>query len=396
MKKISPIFLLSIRLIPLVIRPLTLLAERFYVNLDQSLQIYLMPITMLTLGIMAIPVHKNFYLDTKNSTTKKNEYLGQLIPILLVGIILGISLGSVTLDFSFIFVSIVLSSILIEKLSDEICRYLEFQKRFFGWFLIQLLRNSWPLIAIILSAFSNFSYLYASLYLSLGSLLIITFVMLTTFGLKFVVNMNLITKVFSSALYLPLNYIPTLFRQTPRLVIASVLPQFAHIYQIFAQVGQLFSLMFDVSFNIPHRKAISRHPLMIFKRFKKVFLSISFVCLFVSILSLLASINMANILILEANIFLLPLLLSDAILIAILATLSSYVFWNSTTKKCLIFAGQIIGISFFVTLLFFMLYSLQIFENLLLIPFWISACSFLCVLYSYTVIKKIGKRNERS
>ena len=108
---------------------------------------------------------------------------------------------------------------------------------------------------------------------------------------------------------------------------------------------------------------------MIFKRFKKVFLSISFVCLFVSILSLLASINMANILILEANIFLLPLLLSDAILIAILATLSSYVFWNSTTKKCLIFAGQIIGISFFVTLLFFMLYSLQIFENLLLIPF---------------------------
>ena len=117
MKKISPIFLLSIRLIPLVIRPLTLLAERFYVNLDQSLQIYLMPITMLTLGIMAIPVHKNFYLDTKNSTTKKNEYLGQLIPILLVGIILGISLGSVTLDFSFIFVSIVLSSILIEKLS---------------------------------------------------------------------------------------------------------------------------------------------------------------------------------------------------------------------------------------------------------------------------------------
>ena len=70
--------------------------------------------------------------------------------------------------------------------------------------------------------------------------------MLTTFGLKFVVNMNLITKVFSSALYLPLNYIPTLFRQTPRLVIASVLPQFAHIYQIFAQVGQLFSLMFDV------------------------------------------------------------------------------------------------------------------------------------------------------
>ena len=165
---------------------------------------------------------------------------------MLVGIILGISLGSVTLDFSFIFVSIVLSSILIEKLSDEICRYLEFQKGFF-WFLIQLLRNSWPLIAIILSAFSNFSYLYASLYLSLGSLLIITFVMLTTFGLKFVVNMNLITKVFSSALYLPLNYIPTLFRQTPRLVIASVLPQFAHIYQIFAQVGQLFSLMFDVA-----------------------------------------------------------------------------------------------------------------------------------------------------
>ena len=117
-----------------------------------------------------------------------------------------------------------------------------------------------------------------------------------------------------------------------------------------------------------------------------------FVCKYIVLIS---SINMANILILEANIFLLPLLLSDAILIAILATLSSYVFWNSTTKKCLIFAGQIIGISFFVTLLF----SCSIvckFLRTLLIPFWISACSFLCVLYSYTVIKKIGKRNERS
>ena len=243
MKKVSPLFLLLIRLIPLVIRPLTLLVEKFFVNLDQSLQIYLMPITMLTLGVMAVPVHKNFYLDTKNSSTKKIEYLGQLIPVLLVGVILGISLGSVTLDFSLIFVSIVFSSILIEKFSDEICRYLEFQKRFFGWFAIQLLRNSWPLIAIILYILTDFSYLSASLYLSLGSLVIVAFIMLKTFDSKILLNINLIKKVLNSALYLPLNYIPTIFRQTPRLLIAGILPQFAHIYQIFAQVGQLFSLI---------------------------------------------------------------------------------------------------------------------------------------------------------
>jgi hypothetical protein len=406
LNKVHPLFLLFIRLVPLIIRPMTLLAESFFIILNQSLQIYLMPITMLTLGVMAIPVHKNYYLATKNSDSKKIEYLGQLIPVLLLGLIIGISLGSFVIDFSLIFLSIVFSSILIEKFSDEICRYLEFQKSFFGWFAIQLLRNSWPLIAITLSVFSNLSYLYASLYLSLGSLVIVFFIMIKTFDRSFLINIEVVKKVLSSALYLPLNYIPILFRQIPRLLVASILPQFAHSYQIFSQAGQLFSLIFEVTFNIPYRKAISRHPIMIFRRLRKLFLyilfacfflsvlSFTFVCLFVSILSLLASINIANILILEVNIFLLPMLLSDAILLSILATLSSYVFWSSSIKKCLVYAGHIAVISSLVTLIFFVIYNMQIFENLLLIPVWISACSFMCVLYSYVIIGNIDRKYE--
>jgi hypothetical protein len=394
LNKVHPLFLLFIRLVPLIIRPMTLLAESFFIILNQSLQIYLMPITMLTLGVMAIPVHKNYYLATKNSDSKKIEYLGQLIPVLLLGLIIGISLGSFVIDFSLIFLSIVFSSILIEKFSDEICRYLEFQKSFFGWFAIQLLRNSWPLIAITLSVFSNLSYLYASLYLSLGSLVIVFFIMIKTFDRSFLINIEVVKKVLSSALYLPLNYIPILFRQIPRLLVASILPQFAHSYQIFSQAGQLFSLIFEVTFNIPYRKAISRHPIMIFRRLRKLFLYILFACFFLSVLSFTASIFTKRLLILEVNIFLLPMLLSDAILLSILATLSSYVFWSSSIKKCLVYAGHIAVISSLVTLIFFVIYNMQIFENLLLIPVWISACSFMCVLYSYVIIGNIDRKYE--
>ena len=388
MIKNNPIFLLAIRSIPLISRPIVLILEKSLIPLESSLQIIVMPISMLCLGFMAIPIHKNYYLSTKNKATEESKYLGLLIPIFGYGLIFSVILTFTVSTNSFLIFLIVIFCVVIEKMSDEICRYLEFQKKFIQWFSVQMLRNLWPIFVFIYILFSEGNYLFATFSFSGLTLFSVFVIMKKNFKNKPVITFSNLLEIFETSLYLPLNYLPSLLRQAPRLFIASFSPQYAHGYQLFAQFAQSASLIFDVIFNIPYRKAISRHPLMILRIFRNYFFYTSIICLLISTISLIISLFLESNAFFDVNIMLFPILISDSLLIAIYATFISYIFWSSDVKESLKYAFKLLFILLLCFIVFYFINYLNLVETILLVPYIISICTATSSLYIY--IKKLN------
>ncbi|MEM8918567.1 MAG: hypothetical protein AAGE37_06855 [Pseudomonadota bacterium] len=256
----STFSLLFQRAAVLLIRPAVILAEgRFLPGMNTL--IFLVPISAMALTASSLPVHLQFLRLTSASSDRvkvERSYVSGLLAVCVTALsLLSLALFLFWPGISSVLLLSICAVFLIEKFSDELTRYFEFRRLYSRWFVVQLIRSAWLVIPIGL-ALIGYDYQTAILSLACGIALIsITAFFLFT-GLKPAMDSGGLALVKSNLAYLSSAGLVAMHRQLPRITVAALFPQFAHIFQAIAQLTQGISLLFNVKYQIPYRSIIAR------------------------------------------------------------------------------------------------------------------------------------------
>src|SRR5690606_11009271 len=157
-------------------------------------------------------------------------------------------------------------------------RFFEFQRKYHSWFAVQLLRSAWLLIPVGLYLMG---YDYAI------SILILALVVTVTFVLAFFICTKLQPSfnesgwqiIRTNMAFISSAGLVAVLRQVPRLAVATLFPQFDHIFQAIAQLMQGASLLFNVKYQIPYLAIIAKGPLSFERLFHSAFRKLFFIAL---------------------------------------------------------------------------------------------------------------------
>jgi hypothetical protein len=217
---------------------------------------------------------------------------------------------------------------IVEKISDEISRSLEFSKKFNQWFLIQSMRSCWfgfPIVFYI----QGYDYVTSFILAAITTSVVCSLLFVRVIGFKFNLTSDGLAKVYRNSIYLVGTLLPISYRQAPRLIVAKQYPDVAHIFLAVSQISQGLSVLFNVKYQIPYRKAIARHT-YIFQRiywpsmrfFLILSISISAMyCLFSHWFDIKILTD------LELSLLLTPLLVVNALVFCILSSYLGYMTW---------------------------------------------------------------------
>lgn len=329
--------LLSLRVSALLLRPLVILLEGLIVS-DGHVLVFAMPIAMMALTISSIPVHRAYYQSHEPVGLQALHYASGLGTIMLVGFAILVTIFHLPgLAMSAVLIGATAFMFLIEKLADEVSRMLEFRKNFFNWFLTQLLRSGWlliPIAACLAGLDYQLSFLVASVLSTFVFLLVFYRVTglvpsIATTGLR-VIRENL---VFLSGASLTASQ-----RQVPRILVARLSPEFAHIYLAMAQVAQGVALIFNVRYQIPYRKIIARKTALFQKLKHRLMVRILIPPAIIAPIYILAAsyFPLSDVTPVQMAVILGPILVAEALASAILAAHLGYLTWFAERRAAFI------------------------------------------------------------
>ncbi|HEY9090054.1 hypothetical protein [Parasphingorhabdus sp.] len=275
------VYLLIQRASVLLIRPITVLAEGKFVP-GGNILIFLLPIAAMALTISSIPVHLQFFRSTATHAERKSiesTYISGLLIISLLAVVLLIAALMIAWkDMSLTMLLSICAVFLIEKFSDELTRYFEFHRQYHHWFGVQLLRSAWLFIPIgLYLAGYNYAASLAILAVLIAIGSVTAFFVSTKLRPSF--NMNGWHLIKTNIAFISSAGLVAIHRQVPRIAVASLFPQFAHIFQAIAQLMQGVSLLFNVKYQIPYRAMIARRPLYFERLFHPIFRTFSFIAI---------------------------------------------------------------------------------------------------------------------
>lgn len=266
--------LLAQRATVLMLRPAALMAEALLVP-GGNVMIFAIPIAALALTASSIPVHTQYMMATSKSPNiefLERSYVSALLYITLIGsIVLFIILHLIFKTSHLYMVQIVISTFLVEKFSDELTRFYEFQKKYMMWLIAQTVRSAWLLFPIVLYI-SGYDYEMSFYAVSSSFALLSFFCFFFLARLRPSLAMSGWVAIRTNAIFLSHSFLLAIHRQVPRIVVAFSFPGMAHFFQILAQAGQAVSLLFNVRFVVPYRAIMSRHPLMVERRFSRTYM----------------------------------------------------------------------------------------------------------------------------
>lgn len=339
--------LLVLRAAPLFLRPAAIFLEAVLVSGDYVL-IFVLPVAMMALTLSSIPLHLDYYKSFQDPLgMAARSYISGLTWIVIFSTT---SLVSITylmfqdapqgLFFAIAF------TFLIEKLADEASRALEFQKQFFGWFLIQMSRSGWFFLPLLLMVL-GFDYLLS--FVVSAAFIVIIFATIFFSVLKIPLSMSAsgLQLILKNIVYFFGSVLPASYMQIPRMLVVKYYPEVSHGYLIIGQLCQGFSLLFNVRFQIPYRKVIARRtkafqrimwPVMV----KLIWIILSIALLYVFIIFYFLDFEF-DLYLLSA--LLVPVMTADAILFSIMTAHLGYVSWFVSRRAALktyllcVFAG---------------------------------------------------------
>jgi len=324
--------LLFIRVLPLLLRPTAVVLEGALVT-DSHVLVMLLPVAMMALTISSIPVHLDYFRSHTGQAehallgcrySDALSWLALVSLLVLVGLLLFLPLG-----FGPILIGATCLTFLIEKLADETSRALEFRKAFVQWFLVQSLRSGWFILPIIASL-AGLGYKQGFLAFSglICLMMFLTFLRVT--GLRLRLTKEGLRPIRNNLVFLVGSFLPAAYLQMPRLLVAKLFPEHAHIYLATAQLCQGGSIIFNVQYQIPYRKLIARRPKMFQQRMWPVMRRLLTPVLLLALLYLAGAISGLLVLPEEKNraiLLLMPILIADTLMFAVLGAHLGYIQW---------------------------------------------------------------------
>lgn len=323
--------LLTLRGVPLLLRPTVILLEGSIIVEDPIL-ILVLPLAMMALMVSSIPVHLDYFKSQATHPDRKrlaHSYVSGLTWICLLSLLILAPLlvllplklsGTIVLSVCLVFIT--------EKLADETSRALEFRKAFVKWFLVQSLRSGWMAIPIVLSL-AGVSYETAFLLMSGFACALMFQLYLKVLGLRPRLSREGFGLIRDNLVFLAGSFLTASYQQLPRVVIAKMFPEQAHIYLALAQVTQGVNLVFNVRFQIPYRRIIAHKPLTFQRRLKPAMLWIlapsSVVALIYLVLPILIDVTSLPNGMLAA--LLVPAMVANALTFSILGSYLGYLQW---------------------------------------------------------------------
>lgn len=367
--------LIFLRSFSLILRPIVILSEGLFLK-DEFLVVVVTPIAMMVLLLSSIPLHADLYKQkTQASVEIAKSYGSSLILLVFFTNIILVSILNF-FQFSNMIICLIVLTFLIEKFCDEICRYYEFNKKYYLWFIFQLVRSGWFLVAI---SFGLLGFTYDKSAIGIGFLTCLLSIMLfyKIIDTKFSFKISDINIIWSKFIYIFGAFMPASYRQIPKILVSSIYPNYAHAYIAISQIAQGTTLLFNIKYQIPYRKVIARkpylfqrrkHPLMI--RVLVIALLFSILWSFISLVLLKEPFSLSSI---NFYLLLVPIICIESLFFAVLSAHLGYLLWIGE-KKIRILTTYILCLLFFFSIfLIFIKFHLAIsdlvdFKVILIIP----------------------------
>lgn len=292
--------------------------------------------------LSSVPVHLDYYKSKKTDVgfkEKERQYIGGVSWLTTISLSILIIIMIVPyFQFGALFSAIVCFTFFIEKICDESSRALEFRKNFLGWFLVQIFRSSWVFFAILASIIGlnyQISYLMFSILSTLAALLIFVRVI----GVVPFFNRIGLVAIKNNIAYLVGAFLPASYRQLPRIAIARIFPEQAHAFMALAQLSQGIGVLFNVRFQIPYRKIISRKTFLFQKLLEPAIgrLLIFPAVVFIAYFFCLGFVDISGLGTTRQMLFFAPIVSADALLFSIMSAHLGYIQWVAKTSFATIF-----------------------------------------------------------
>lgn len=332
--------LLFLRASPLMLRPAVIILEG-YLLMDGDILVLTLPIGMLALTISSIPVHIEYYRTDKNSFNRQalgEQYVSGLLWITLLSlVILAAALLTTNLGMGGWQIAGTCLFFLVEKQADEISRLFEFQKAFVKWFLVQIARSAWMILPI-LAALAGLSYELSFVIAAALTVAAFAVLFLKVTGLQIVIDRSGLVIIGKNLIYLFGSFLPASYRQLPRILVARLFPEQAHIFLATAQLTQGVGLLFNVRFQIPYRKLIARKTRLFQRQVQPAMLRLLVIPVVVAPIWLLGGMLLSFIdwTGITLGLALFPLLMADALMFAIIAAHLGYLPWFERRSRVLV------------------------------------------------------------
>lgn len=274
LKRLSRLRLLITRGLPLLFRPVAILAESALLD-NGFLLVFMIPLVSMILLISSLPVHVQYFSElhrpAPDSLIARNYTASLTTIMLLSAVLLGIGMAAAATAPPLLILGTMVFY-LTEKYFDELSRWFEFRRRFGIWFLIQSLRSAWLMIPIILAYF-GMPYFAAFLIVVVAVLVGGLLAFRRVFGIWPKISSAGFALIREKWLFVLGTSLPAVYRQVPRLLVVGTFPSIAHIYVSTGQLVQVVALIFDVRVQIPYRRISVRRPRM-FNRIWRSFLRV--------------------------------------------------------------------------------------------------------------------------
>lgn len=327
--------LLLYRATPLLLRPAVILLEGAALQ-EGYILVMVLPLATMALTITSVPVHLEYFRAADNHPQRARiaaRYISAVTMVtLLVVAGLVIVLPVLPLDLNALLVAAICLVFVSEKLADETSRALEFRKNFRGWFLVQLFRSGW-LFLPILAAMGGQSYGIAFLAAALAASLVLLWLFIRVTGLIPRIGRAGIRPIVENVVFLAGTFLPAAYRQGPRVMVAKLFPDYAHLFLALAQLSQGVTLVYNVRFQVPYRKLIARRTILFERRLRPVTRSLLAACGVAALIYLLVPLPEGRLNDTLLGAILVPLMTADAIVFAVLSTTLGLLPWFTARRR---------------------------------------------------------------
>lgn len=334
------------RAVPLVIRPMVILLEGYLVT-GGNILVLTLPIAMMALTISSIPVYIDYYRAEQSNPARQamgEQYISGLLWVTLISLaVLAAVLIVADLGMGGWLIVATCLVFLIEKASTEVSRMLEFRKAFVKWFLVQIARSGWMLLPIMAS-FAGQSYERAFVVSAALATVVFVVLFLKVTRLRIVFDRHGLTAIRGNLIYLAGSIMPASYLQLPRILVARLFPEQAHIFLATAQLAQGVGLVFNVRFQIPYRQLIARKTQLFQKLVQPAILRLLLIPALIAPFWMIGSILLAvdTLVGIALGTVLFPLLVADSLMFAILSAHLGYLPWFERRRR--VFVTYVINI----------------------------------------------------
>ena len=332
--------LLALRAVPLVLRPMVILLEGYLV-VGGNILVLTLPIAMMALTISSIPVHIDYYRADQSYPARQSigeQYISGLLWVTLLSLaVLASVLFVAELGMGGWLIAATCLLFLIEKQADEVSRMFEFRKAFVKWFLMQTARSGWMVLPIVASLV-GLSYELSFVVSATLASVVFAVVFLRVTQVRIVMDLRGLAAIRANLVYLAGSVLPASYRQVPRILVARLFPEQAHIFFATAQLTQGVGLVFNVRFQIPYRKLIARKPRLFQRLVQPAMLRLMLIPAVIApawmVGAMLLSVDGWTGIALALVLF--PLLVADSLMFAILASHLGYLPWFERRSRVLV------------------------------------------------------------